>query len=86
MHEIPYWYRPFGPPSADEIAAQILAFLIGTAGPADKRAGLPRRVVARAARLDAGREWRFQIVARGEANISARAHVSVHRFSRATIR
>jgi len=78
LNEIPYWYRPFGPLSAEELTCQILSLLVGGAMDAPDAKDAEAHPVSCTAVLDVAREWRFEAVAVEEAAVTARAYVPEH--------
>lgn len=74
LNDIPYWYRPFGPLSAEELTGQILNFLTSSVPP-ENAAATVKHYVARPVSFEVAREWRYETCAIDDHKISARAFV-----------
>ncbi len=73
INEIPYWYHPFGPLSAEQLTGQILNFVTGAVPPSDDPNNVVRHFVSPAAVTEIAREWRFETVSIGEETAVSRA-------------
>lgn len=78
LNEIPYWYRPFGPLSAEELTGHILNFLTSAVPPGGSKDKVVKHYVSRADSMEVAREWRFETCSVGEHKVMTRAHVPTH--------